>query len=294
MVTLTRAKQENLSVHTLLCKEHLTFAKQCLMSMLQMVIPRPTLVVHSDGTLGESEVELLNEHFERPLTFISREEADDIVFPQIERFPLIREFRKNNPLAMKLIDVGLIGNDSKISVIDSDVLFLKPIQFLFPAEGNQALFMRDLRSSYSVAWPNAGIFRKIKVRRRINTGLFSFPRSEFDIELINRILTIPEMCGGWQGFMEQTIWAALAARVPTLTYDARQVAVVDHGTKLESAIRIAHFPTPVRYRLAEAGPVAGGMEKPTVLGVEPCGDLSSAEFLFERLCFRLRRIGSRP
>jgi hypothetical protein len=170
MVTLTREKQENLIIHTLLCKEHLTFAKQCLMSMLQMVIPRPTLVVHSDGTLGESEVKVLNECLEGPLTFISREEADDIVSPQIERFPLISEFRKNNPLAMKLIDVGLIGNDARIAVVDSDVLFLKPVQFLFPMEGNQALFMRDLRSSYSVAWPSAGIFRNIKVRRRINVS----------------------------------------------------------------------------------------------------------------------------
>ena len=121
----------------------------CLESLLRCSAEPLALRLHDDGTLRREDLDRLEERLGR-FALVSRAEADEAVAGVLARRPALAAFRRENPLARKLIDAVLLAGE-ELAYCDTDVLFLRRFAGLFrlpPAAG--ALFMSDRQNAYSV------------------------------------------------------------------------------------------------------------------------------------------------
>jgi hypothetical protein len=278
-----------LIMRSLVGKAQLPIALRCLPTLVRACRQLTTLIVHDDGTLDQADAERLAAALGSRMRLLPRNQADEHVLPKLTRFSALRRFRASNPLALKLIDVGLMSKNTRIAFCDSDVLFFHTFVDLFPVGEDAAVFMKDYRNAYSMSWKDAIILNEFKILKKINTGLFCFPQAAFDLDYLNYMLSRPQMLSGWPGHAEQTAWAALAGKVATFQYDPSQVRVVDGRIKLDENIQIAHFVATHRERLSEIKLPQDLSSAPGMLGVVRPGRLSVSGFLTERLIARARR-----
>jgi hypothetical protein len=190
-------------------------------------------IIHEDGTLTDEDAALLRERLP-VISILSRREADDLVLPQLQKHRACLEYRRSSPLALKLFDVALL-DPSPLYFCDSDVLFLTPHTGLFQgilAGGLQAVFMRDNREAYALRpWDVPPLGRQ-RVVSRLNSGLFALAAGAFDLDFIDSFLGKNRDSRAFRrrpGWVEQTCWAAMAARLPTRLYDSRHMRVAHPG-----------------------------------------------------------------
>src|SRR5436190_6274625 len=118
-------------VASLVGGRQMQFALPCLESLLTYSADAIALRIHDDGTLTAGDQALIGEHL--GATVVTREEADGFVEPLLRRYPRLSGFRRQNPLALKLIDVALFEADL-IRFCDADILFRRPFSGLFCPE----------------------------------------------------------------------------------------------------------------------------------------------------------------
>jgi hypothetical protein len=236
-------------VATLLGHRQTAYGRGCL-ATLARTSPLPVrFEVHSDGSLDDGDREALEALGD--VRFVDPAEAAERVFALLARHPRCGEMRRTNVLARKLFDVVLLGEGPDLAYCDADVLFLRPWQGLFDRpQGTDAVFQADVQEAYSVrSWHLLGSPR-LRLRRRVNTGLVLFRRAAFDLDLVEWFLARP----GWQRtppWLEQTAWALVAGRVPCALFDPQDVSLA--GTP-------ARDPVAVHYVSARRGGLAGALE----------------------------------
>lgn len=230
------------TVATLLGHVHVEMALACLGSLLRYSADPLRLRVHDDGSLTPEDLDRLAEGLEEP-EVVPRREADGRVEEALADFPVLRSFRRENPLALKLFDAALFAGDD-LAFCDSDVLFLRPFSGLFAAE---PVFMADQQNAYSVRSWHLALHRRLALPRRVNSGVFQIRTSLFDPDLLEWYLGHPEFrfAPVW---VEQTAWALLAGRAGCRLYDPGQIAFP--GSAADPLA--LHFVSPLRSLLAPA------------------------------------------
>ncbi len=170
------------------------------------------VVVHSDGTLTEKDIEVLQHHIPG-LRVISRREADDRVSAEVGS-SLLKDARRNDVSFIKLIDVNLFSRKRRI-VADSDILFLRR-----PAEVIDWIERGDAKGFYHIVrGGNTRFGRHLEALNiELETNIESLDYcSGFigydgqiglaDIEKVARVLTA--VAEGWG--LEQVAYAFLLA-----------------------------------------------------------------------------------
>ncbi|MDB5641160.1 MAG: hypothetical protein JWN07_477 [Hyphomicrobiales bacterium] len=228
-------------VRTLLGAAGLAFSIKCLRTVLNRSVTPVRLVIHNDGSLGEEQKDQLRKDLSPSVTFVDTAEADDVVMPCLSHYPLLREFRAREVLAKKILDCSLLEESGRMRFCDSDIIFFRKYAGLFGAtQGNECLFMQDIRSSYSFYW-------KLEARSlfplpgRLNSGLIDFPTAALDLDLMEAALasgTLESVL--WR---EQTLWAVLASRLKPLY---PRGVIVPKRTAMPSDSLAWHLVTPLR------------------------------------------------
>lgn len=229
-------------VGTLVGHRQMEFAAPCLASLLRCCRDPIRLRVHDDGTLTAEDQAALRGALGAEV--LTRAGADALVAGALAPFPATRAFRERNPLALKLVDVGLVGEDQEaIAYCDADILFLRPFAGLFVRRPERPLFMRDGQDAYSVRpWQ---LLRRpgLRLAGRLNSGIVVFPRAAWRLETIEAVLALPGLRP--PVWAEQTCWAALAAAGGARLLDPRRFAIARPGLPDAETVAI-HFVSPTR------------------------------------------------
>lgn len=265
-----------LLVSTLLGRAQVETALACLGSLRRSMAEPFRLRLHDDGTLGPAELDRL-EGALGTFDLVPRREADERMGELLARHPAARACRGVNPLALKLLDAPLLAGGEGLAFCDGDILFLRPFSGLFAWPGPEvgAVMMADTQDAYSVRSWHLLLDRRLRLPRRINTGVVLFRTELYDLDLVDWFLTRP----GYQRtpvWVEQTAWALLAARAGCRIYDPRQIAFPERPVRIPEEGVALHFVSPRRDLLPiyrEAAPDRTG-EPPVAVRTLParrCG-----------------------
>jgi len=206
----------SVSVRSLLGKAQMAVAIQCLGSLLRFSNEAIELVLHDDGTLGGREEEELRAAL-GAVRFERRAAADERVEALLARYPRCREFRRANPLALKLLDVMLLDEGEAVAYCDADILFLRPFAGLFRFDTPEvdAVFMTDRACAYSVRSWDLLVERRLRLAAHVNSGVVSFRRRAYDLDRIEWFLDRWRRAPRTPVWAEQTAWALLAGHART-------------------------------------------------------------------------------
>jgi hypothetical protein len=221
----------------------------CLGSLLASSADPLRLRIHDDGSLTAEDHVRLTEGL-GDVEIVSRGDADERVAAHCAAYPATREFRRANPLALKLIDAVLLEAGEDLAYCDSDVLFLRPFRglFAFPAPVVGAIFMADTQNAYSLrSWhllPHPGL----RLAARVNSGVILYRTTLYDPELLEWFLVRGELrrTPAWE---EQTGWALLAGRTETHWFDPRRLRLAGAQEAIDPEVVALHFVSSRRDRL---------------------------------------------
>jgi hypothetical protein len=258
-------KKKILTVHGLVCHDHVDMAITCFQSLLKFSADPLEMSIHDDGTLTAEDIDKLKSHIPRT-HIISRSEGDDLINPQLKKFPNIYKYRCNVPHAIKLIDIALLSPEN-IAFCDSDILFLRPFRDLFQlGDRSAAIFMKDYLEAYSVfPWHLIGK-NKLLLPSKINSGLFYMKREVYDLDFIEWFLGQQRFQSKPLHKMEQTCWAALGYRSGMEAWDPQQIVLMRPYITLNSEMIAGHFVKEIRNRLKL---FADEINDPQLLASEP-------------------------
>jgi hypothetical protein len=281
----------SLVVTTLLGRAQVETGLVCLESLRRYASEPFRLRVHDDGSLGEEDAARLAA-VAGPVEVVPRREADERMEELLAGHPAARAWRRGNPLALKLLDAALLAEGGRLAFCDGDVLFLRPFSGLFdglgPAVG--AVTMADTQEAYSVRSWHLLLDRRLRLPRRINTGVLHFRTERYDLDLVEWFLGRPGYLRT-PVWVEQTAWALLAARAGCHVYEPRRIAFPERPLRVPPEAVALHFISPRRDLLAAcraAAPDRTG-EPPVRVGTLParrCGWAALARSEGRRLLAR--------
>ncbi len=236
------------TVTTLLGHAQVDTALVCLGSLLRFSVEPLELRLHDDGTLRPEDLQRLEGGLGR-FEVVSRVEADEAAAGVVARRPALAAFRRENPLALKLIDAVLLAGE-ELAFCDTDVLFLRPFSGLFRlSPGAGALFMSDRQNAYSVRSWHLLTRPRLALPRRANSGIVVYRTAAYDPDLLEWYLARPEHRFA-QVWVEQTGWGLLGWQAGCRLIDPVQVAIPDPGQRTDKETVALHFVSPVRSLLA--------------------------------------------
>jgi hypothetical protein len=176
---------------------------------------RYALCIHEDGSLTETDVATLGEHF--PDARIIRRKVADAKLAQVLRdFPRSLAFRKSNLLAPKVFDFATFLESDRIGSFDSDLLFFsEPKVYLQRVEDpayQLNTFNADLGHGYTVEPDQVREVIGHRLLPRVNTGLGLIHRNSIRWDWTEEFLALPGILAGHFWRIEQTLLALCSSR----------------------------------------------------------------------------------
>jgi hypothetical protein len=225
---------------------------------LMRFIPAGTFVLHSDGSLTESDVELWRRLIPN-LTYVSKEERDRMCRERIEDdYPALAKWRRENPYSSKAIDVHFYGKRPRMIVLDSDVLcFSMPSELLRNLADPDVTFSwnEDERTSYTAERDALERMFGHSVPELFNTGVLVTKRfGEKDLALMDEIIQKCVAAGiSTSGWFEQMLTAVIAGKIGNGLPLGSEYRVVPGRTKESAVMRHYTGVKRIRFRFFKEG-----------------------------------------
>jgi hypothetical protein len=225
----------DVEAHVLVCQRDLNM---CLLAAKSFLVQAPNvaLIVHEDGTLDASGLELLSHHLPGARV-ISRGEADQAITQYLPA--RVASARSNSVWLMKVFDFNYFNAGRRTILLDSDLVFrAAPDEVIAWISGDdQNVFYNPdpMLDTYRAARRPAH-----PVPDWFNSGFLGFRHR---ITLEEAVHGIQEM-DYW--LEDQTVYAYLLAGRASLALDASRYHIYQGGVIPESA-RMVHFISPNRF-----------------------------------------------
>lgn len=243
-----------LTVSTLLCHRDMAMGLRCFRSLVDNSQEPVEFVIHDDGSLDAEDKSLLLDSARsgiRVARIIPRPEADAIIGARLAAYPHCAALRKRQAYGLKLFDVPFLNAAPVVRYMDSDVLFLRPIQGLFAMRDDQdCVFMQDHQNAYALR-PWHLLSPGMRIPQKINSGLFALRPEMMDLDRTEWLLAKDLAVFHKLPWFEQTCWAWLASRHNGHVWDGAQIQVIEETTVFDDTLVAAHFVTPSRGRMKE-------------------------------------------
>jgi hypothetical protein len=176
---------------------------------------RYALCIHEDGSVDDSALAALREHFPRA-RLIRRAEADARLAEVLRGFPLSLRFRNTNLLAPKVFDFVAFLESDRMGLFDSDLLFFaEPTVYLQRIEDPMYrcnLFNADFGLAYTVRPEAVRPLIGHDLLPRVNTGLGLVHRDSIRWDWTEEFLALPGILAGHFWRIEQTLFALCSSR----------------------------------------------------------------------------------
>jgi hypothetical protein len=234
------------SVCVLLCKAHLDMARFCLPTLAAACKDAYEGRVYDDGSLGEEDREEVAELLPG-WTVVSARESDELVEPLLRSVPACREFRQHHRFARKLLDIPLL-HPTGYGYVDSDVVFLRDFTGFDRAghTGGGVTYMWDIDDYSSIQFLHRYFTgTRIRLAERVNAGFMFVGKGTYDLEFVEWFLGQPRYRDqDWA--VEQTCWAAMAARVDAAYFSPSQVTFPRSDRRVGPEVAALHYISPLR------------------------------------------------
>ena len=211
-------------------------------------------VFHDDGSLEDVDEKLILEKIPGSLV-VRRAQADAHAEEVLKDYPEILEYRRQQLMALKIVDVRLWGEGEKFGYVDSDVLFVKNPEFFLDALGNKNpknYFNKDIQNAYVKTPDEIEVFSGVRPFENGNAGLWVMHRKAIDLDKVEAWFKNPGFSDKLYAYtLDQTFINILAnisphgaAHLPTEydvdlhkslenAVDKHYVGVIRHGYELE-------------------------------------------------------------
>lgn len=213
---LQNSSSDDCELHILCQKADVWMLVWAVYSFMHYSKLSPRIIIHDDGSFDESGRTVLKKIFPQ-LRIISKKEADELITARADIPETIRVYRNiKNKLALKLVDIFLLGTAEKMLVLDSDILFYASpkeiIDFVRTANGPDALiswspitFPLTVKEEYILQ-------HKLKEKdiEHMNSGLIAYRRSSIPLSMFFEYFE--NLSNGDDYFSEMTGWCALIAQ----------------------------------------------------------------------------------
>jgi hypothetical protein len=176
------------------------------------------VVVHDDGSCDSQALNGIA-RVVPSAQILRRREADRLMHKKLKLWPNTLELRNELPLALKLLDVALLGTAERRLILDCDMLFMnRPGEILEWVEDNTKpdLFLEDIRDASAVPPETFREELGFLPIRCLNSGLCAIHTDLVDLELIETAIVKTALLQAPRRWtVEQTLFAVLAANRPS-------------------------------------------------------------------------------
>ncbi len=209
--------QATLPIHLLASRHDWKMALWMLVSFHEATSRRWPVVLHEDGSLGESEISIFRRLFPE-IRVIARQEADAAMLPGLQNYPRCAEYRRQMPHGLKAFDIPFFCQSDRFLMIDPDVIFFQePKEILewvdHPVDGS-CWFNQDFQEPSPISQTLALQDLGIQLWSRVNSGLSLLKKQTVsDMSAMERYLAHPALQDPkiqWR--VEQTLLALSASR----------------------------------------------------------------------------------
>jgi hypothetical protein len=175
------------------------------------------VVFHSDGSLTHTHRAFLERMFPG-CDVIDVAQADAIVSAIFDKRHLHRCQRLRNSLvfAKKLFDVCLLEENSRIILLDNDVLFYrKPDDLLAASLEDIHVYQKDFQRNYCLSEEALQAVRGANLPAQLNPGIMSINLPKIDFSVAEKALQQDgffDQSGRADYFSELTLWAILISQ----------------------------------------------------------------------------------
>ncbi|MBN1788206.1 MAG: hypothetical protein JW806_07405 [Sedimentisphaerales bacterium] len=238
------AKPE-VEIHMLCGKSHLDMAIWASWSFMRF-LKNSMLYIHSDGTLEDSDIALLQKII-CPSVIVTKSEADACVAAKLFKLaPRLCQFRDTNLFASQITSMQLYGNLDRFLMLDADVLcFSDPCELRAALMADKPAFRwgSDLRTAYVASVSKLKEITQLQIPEGLNLGNMVTPRmNEEDFRYLEEL--IPSLQADPDVDMEcswapQTLLAIIAGRYHQTRPLSRDYAV-SLGRTSDNAI-VRHY-----------------------------------------------------
>lgn len=201
---ITGKDNPHFEVHVLLGHTHIGMCLWSVKSFLHYSGHEYTVVLHDDGSITESDEEILTKHLVG-VRVIRKIIADDLIRDKLSSFPNCLEYRflptvttdhrgdsyNMRIFALRLFDFNLLSDASKILVLDADVMFFKTPREICEWADNP----KDIGSLYSVEqyvprrnirYKITGFDSKTSPPNWANAGLLCFDKHAYSLDMLEQ------------------------------------------------------------------------------------------------------------
>lgn len=211
----------------------------------------------SDGSLGDEERKLLARHIDGVNIFPPFEIGED---RDDELSVAMRHARVAYPTIRKTYDIYQCMSSENIIFLDSDLLFLKPMERSIFEVGDQAKMIYNRDHDHSVRDPSFHLSdefiqqKGLKIHKRItdlNCGFMIFDSKVFDMKLIMEFICHLYKMSRFHTVMEQDAWNIIASKHPVRAMPSAYLVgdnTMEFWRKLKSEDLISiHYVSSIRY-----------------------------------------------
>ena len=164
-------------LHMLVCEKDLIRTIWSLKSFFQYSALNPYVIIHNDGSLSESSLRILKEHF---IGCKIPNDAETIIHQRLEGYPLCQFFRQKHFIAGKFFDVMLFSESEYIMVMDSDILWFSESPQISECIGmNTPFYVESGGEAYVRNRSFMEEHCQLIPAKGFNSGIIGFPRKEF-------------------------------------------------------------------------------------------------------------------
>lgn len=283
-----------MELHTLICKRDLQSGAACLGTVVKALGSGFRLHLHDDGTLSQGDWESLLEALPGALKW-TRAATEEQIVERLSPYPACLRYRRASPMGFKLFDLPLLCSSPVFSYMDSDIVFFRPIERLFPPDPKVVTYLQSDEEGFCAPAPELHWKWKIPLVTGLNAGLFQVPMAVYDLDRIEWFLReVSERKNVWrtEGLAEQTVWAMLAAQRPAFHF-SRQQFHCSRFKKLEItdslvAVHCIYHLKPWIEKLIPEAKQTLAREKAVTLAFERAKTLTSLRVVARRIA-RIRR-----
>ena len=238
--------KKKIVVQSLVGRTQLPFYQKCLQSLLTYSLELIELLLHSDGSINQSEKLLfLSRLGESNVSFVESSSSREKTMDQLAGRPNCQNFRTNSIWGIEFFDPLFSLLEDHISFyIDADILFIRPFEGLFERSqvSNGAIFLRDKQwDAYSLRpWQMLGLSQRPKIVKGITTALVCWDKTAIEWDYLEWFLgqvnlhKIPE-------WVMPTAQAGLASRCEAKTVHHSQILNLYPNAKIQSYTFGLHF-----------------------------------------------------